>query len=156
MTEQQETPEAQGSPAAGPPPVSRGEWREQRRAQREARREGRAESRQHRSRRSGQVWGCILILLGIVFFLQNAGMPVTLNWWAVFALIPAFWTLLRVLDSYRAQGRLTRRAAGSAVGGILVTLVALILLFNVDFSNLWPLLLVVAGASLLLTALIPE
>ncbi|HET6846436.1 MAG TPA: hypothetical protein VFH29_06345, partial [Anaerolineales bacterium] len=109
----------------------------------------------HRSRRSGLVWGAILIVLGIVLFLQNRGVHVLLNWWAFFILIPAFYSFMGAWDAYRAQGRLTRRAAGAAVGGTLLTVLALMLLFETAFTALWPILLIVAGLALILTGFVP-
>ena len=155
MTEQPQTPEPQGSPSSSTPPMSRDEWRERRHADREARWHERSERWHRHSGRSPLVWGVILILLGIVFFLQNSGIQIALNWWAVFILIPAFWSFVGAWDSYREQGRLTRRAAGAAVGGTLLTVLALVFLFNLGFSTLWPVLLIVGGLALILTGFVP-
>ena len=155
MNEQQPTPEAKNSPASKPPPMSREEWRDQRHADREARWHDRAERWQHHRGRSSLVWGGILIVLGIVFYLQNAGILIAFNWWAVFILIPAFWSFIGAWDSYREQRRLTRRAAGAMVGGTLLTVLALMFLFNVAFTSLWPLLLIVGGVALILTGFVP-
>jgi hypothetical protein len=145
MNEQNQSPETDKGPDASQPPMSRDEWRERRHAERW----------RHNSGRSGLVWGLILIVLGIVFFLQNSGVPVTLNWWAVFILIPAFWSFAGAWDSYREHGRLTRRAASSAVGGTLLTVVALVLIFNLAFSTLLPILLIAGGLALILTGFVP-
>jgi UDP-N-acetylmuramyl pentapeptide phosphotransferase/UDP-N-acetylglucosamine-1-phosphate transferase len=155
MTEQQQTPESQNSPASNPPPTRRDEWRDRRRADREAHWQERAERWQHRRGRSSLVWGGILILLGIVFYLQNAGFLIAFNWWAVFILIPAFWSFIGAWDSFREQRRLTRRAAGAMVGGTLLTVLAVMFLFNMGFTPLWPLLLIVGGAALILTGFVP-
>ena len=155
MTEQQQPPETQNTPGSNEPPMGRGDWREQRREQREARWHDRAERWRHRSGRSGLVWGGVLIVLGIVLFLQNKGIPVPLNWWANFILIPAFWSFVRAWDTYREESRLTRRGAGALVGGTLLTVLALVFLFNIEFNTLWPVLLIVAGLALLLTGFVP-
>jgi hypothetical protein len=155
VNEQDQSPETDKSPGSSQPSMSRDEWREQRHAEREARWQGRAERWSRHSGRSGLVWGVILILLGIVFFLQNSGIAVALNWWAVFILIPAFWSFVRAWESYREHGRLTRRAASSAVGGTLLTVVALVFLFNIGFGTLWPLLLIAGGVALILTGFVP-
>lgn len=149
MTEQNQTP------GSTPPPAGRGDWREQRRLERDARWEERAERWRHRSNRSGLVWGSVLILLGVIFFLQNSGIALTFNWWAIFIFIPAFWSFVRAWDGYREENRLNRRTAGALVGGTLLTVVALVFLFNLSFSWLWPLLLILGGAALIMTGLIP-
>lgn len=155
MTEQQQAPETPNTPGSNPPPMGRGDWREMRREEREARWRDRGDRWRHRSSRSGLVWGGILIVLGLVMFLQNRGIPVMLNWWVIFILIPAFWSFLGAWDTYREEHRLTRRAAGSLVGGTLLTVLALVLLFNFAFNSLWPILLIVAGIALILTGFIP-
>lgn len=154
MTTQQpyETPKP---PESNPSPTGGADWRELRRQEREARWRDRAERWGHRSGRAGLVWGAILIVLGIVLFLQNRGVPVLLNWWAFFILIPAFYSFMGAWDAYNAEGRLTRRAAGSAVGGTLLTVLALMFLFEIELSALWPILLIVAGIALILTGFVP-
>jgi hypothetical protein len=145
------------TPSPGTPTPEYRDWREQRRAEREARWEARSERwRRHGGRRSSLLWGCILILLGLVLFLQNAGIPLPLNWWAVFIFIPAFWSFVGAWDSYHDEGRLTRRAAAALVGGVLLSVLALVFLFNLAFSSLWPILLIVGGVALLLTGFVRD
>jgi hypothetical protein len=141
-----------GAPASTPPPVYR-DWREQRRAERWARREARWQ--RHAGRPYSWIGGAILILLGVVFLLQNMGIPFLVNWWALFILIPAFWAFVTAWDSYRGNGRLTRGGAGSLTGGILLTILALIFLSNLNLGLFWPVLLIVGGLVLLGTTLIP-
>ena len=95
------------SPSA--PPTVYGDWREQRRAERLARREARWQWRAKHS--TSWIGGAILILLGVVFLLQNMGIPFLANWWALFILIPAFWAFVAAWDSYQDNGRLTRGGA---------------------------------------------
>jgi hypothetical protein len=142
-----------GAPPSTPPPVY-GDWREQRRAERQARREARWQRRAGRS--FAWIGGAILILLGVVFLLQNMGIPFLANWWALFILIPAFWAFVAARDSYRDNGRLTRGGAGSLAGGTLLTILALVFLLNLNVGLFWPVLLIVGGLVLLVTALLPE
>jgi len=119
-----------------------------------ARREAR---RQMRSGRPyGWVGGAILILLGLIFLLQNLGIRFLYNWWAVFILIPAFWAYVAAWNIYQDHGRITRGAAGSLAVGFLLTIVALIFLFNLAFGLFWPVVLIAGGLALLLSALIPR
>jgi peptidoglycan/LPS O-acetylase OafA/YrhL len=141
-----------GSQTAGTPPVAPapapGDWRAERYAGRAARREARA---QRRGGRSGAwIGGAVLILIGLVLLLQNMGIGYLTNWWALFILIPALVTLAAAWNSYRANGRLTQRGAGLLAGGVLVTILAVVLLFNVNLGSLgWPVLLIVGGLILL-------
>ena len=129
------------------------DWREQRRAERWARREARWQ--RYAGRPYGWIGGAILILLGVVFLLQNMGIPFPANWWALFILIPAFWAFVAVWESYRDNGRLTRGGTGSLAGGGLLTILALVFLLNVNVGLFWPVLLIVGGLVLLGTALLP-
>lgn len=100
--------------------------------------------------RSGWVLGLVLIAVGGVFLLQNAGLPVLVgNWWALFILIPAIGALAAAWTLYRQNGELTRPAVGLITGGLVPLTIALIFLFNY-FGSAWPVLLVVLGAGMLL------
>ena len=98
----------------------------------------------------------ILALLGVIFLLQNLGIASLDNWWALFILIPAFWSYVAAWNNYQEAGRLTRRVGSSLAGGLLLTIQAFVLLVNLDFGALWPVLLIVAGVILLAAALLPE
>jgi hypothetical protein len=141
-----------GTPASTPPPAY-DDWREQRRAEREARREARRQ--RHAGRPYGWIGGAILILLGVVFLLQNMGIPFLANWWALFIFIPAFGAFAAAWENYRNNGRLTRGGAGSLAGGLLLSILALVFLANLDLGLFWPILLIAGGLILLGTALLP-
>jgi hypothetical protein len=47
------------------------------------------ERRFNRHRGSGWIWGLGLVALGVIFLLQNFGIFIMNNWWAIFILIPA-------------------------------------------------------------------
>jgi hypothetical protein len=136
-----------------PSPVYR-DWRVGRRAERMARREARWQRRAGRP--YGWIGGAILILLGIVFLLQNLGIPFLMNWWALFILIPAFWSYVAAWNLYRDNGRMTRGAAGSLTGGILLTVLSFVFLLNLAIGLFWPALLIVGGLALLTTGLMSE
>lgn len=140
-----------GAPASTPPPVY-GDWREQRRAERQARREARMQ--RHAGRPYGWIGGAILILLGVVFLLQNMGVLFPANWWALFILIPAFWAYSAAWDAYQDNSRLTRGGASSLTVGVLLTLLSLVFLLNLDIGLFWPVLLIIGGLVLLGTTLL--
>jgi LiaF transmembrane domain len=134
-----------------PPPIYR-DRHEQRRAERWARREAHWQRRGH----YGWFGGAIMILLGIVFLLQNMGIPFLENWWALFILIPAFWAYASAWEIYQDKGQLTRGGVGSLTTGILLTILSLFFLIDLTASPFWPVLLIVAGIVLLGTAWLPE
>ena len=134
-----------------PPPVYR-DWREQRRAEHQARREARWQRRS--GRHYGWFGGAILILLGVIFLLQNLGLPYLANWWALFILIPAFGAYVAAWNMFQENGRFTRSGAGSLTVGILLTILAVTFLFNLATGLFWPILLIAGGVVLLATAFI--
>jgi LiaF transmembrane domain len=103
------------------------------------------------SERSGRILGLVLIAVGAVFLLQNAGLPVLVgNWWAMFILIPAIGAFVAAWTLYRQDGHFTPRVIGLVTGGLVPLTIALIFMFNFNFGSAWPVLLVVLGAGILL------
>jgi FtsH-binding integral membrane protein len=128
---------------------------EERRQRREARREALGMS----GSGSGWIVGLVLILVGVGFLLQNMGIfSISLkNWWALFILIPAIGALETALRLYRsADNRLTAAARGSLVVGLVLTLVTVIFLFDLSWTIFGPILIILAGVGLLLSAMMPE
>ncbi len=136
-----------------PPPENR-DWREQRRAEHMARHEARWQ--RHAGRPYGWFGGAVLILLGVVFLLHNLGYSFLENWWALFILIPAFWSFTAAWNAYRENNSLTRRGAYSLTVGFLFTVLAFVFLFNLTLGIYWPVLLIMGGLLLLGTGLFPE
>ena len=149
-------PDAPSNPGAAgnPPPAGYQDWRDQRRAERWARREARWQRRA--GRHTGWFAGVLLILLGVIFLLQQMRIPFFANWWALFILIPAFWAYVAAWDSYQDGKRLTRRSAGSLTVGLLLTVLAFIFLLDLASGFFWPALLIVGGLALVGSALVPE
>ncbi|MGD2077440.1 MAG: hypothetical protein PVH18_03605 [Chloroflexota bacterium] len=97
--------------------------------------------------------GAVLVALGILFLLGNL-LPgnVLANWWAIFILIPALYSLNRAWQSYRAHGSLTPGGRSSLIGGLLILTVALIFLFGLDWGVVWPAFIIIIGVGILLQA----
>jgi len=114
--------------------------------------------RRVRSRgRDPWIVGVILILVGIVFLMQNLSGFYLNNWWALFILIPAFGSLSRGWrEVQEAGGKVTTHARSNFIGGVVLTAVAAILLFNLDWAIFGPFLLIAAGAAMLLSSVLPK
>ena len=114
--------------------------------------------RRIRSRsRDSWMFGAILILVGIVFLLQNMTGFYLNNWWALFILIPAFGSFSRGWQEVQEEsGKVTTHARSNFIGGVVLTAVAAILLFNLDWAIFGPFLLIAAGVALLLSSVLPK
>ncbi len=101
--------------------------------------------------KSGWIPGAVLIGMGLIFLVSNfTDVPFLHNWWALFILIPAVHNFSRAWNEYQANGRLTRSARGSLSGGLFISLVAAIFLFDLDWGKVWPLFLIFGGLSALI------
>ena len=97
------------------------------------------------------VTGLLLIALGLIFLLLNAGLvPSTGNWWALLILLPALLLVVTAWRQYRADGALTRRVAGTLSGALFPLTVALMFLLDLDWGRLWPVFVILPGLSMLL------
>ena len=95
----------------------------------------------------------MLIAVGVVFLLINAGvLPAIGNWWALFLLIPALVLLANAWARYRAEGAFTRSVAAMLTGALFPLVVASIFLFNLEWGKMWPAFIIVAGLSTLLSS----
>jgi len=99
------------------------------------------------SRYGSWIPGVALIGLGVVFLVQNYLGREIHNWWALFILLPVFFTLERGYTSLQA-GR-TAEAIGQLIGGLLLVALIVIFLFDLPFGQIWPIFLIIGGLSLL-------
>jgi cell wall-active antibiotic response 4TMS protein YvqF len=99
------------------------------------------------SRYGAWIPGLALIGLGVVFLIQNYLGREIHNWWALFILIPVFFTLERGYASLQA-GR-SAEAIGQLMGGLVLVALIVIFLFDLPFGQLWPIFLIIGGLSLL-------
>lgn len=100
--------------------------------------------------RSGSgIGGLVLVGMGLVFLVQNlTGMNLG-HWWALFLLIPGAAGLARGYGFYQADQGFSPRAAGSLVGGGVLTLLGAAFLFEISLSGVWPLILILLGVAVL-------
>ena len=93
--------------------------------------------------------GLALIGLGLIFLVQNYLGREIHNWWALFILIPLFFTLERGYASLRS-GR-SAEAVGQLMGGLVLVALIVIFLFDLPFGQLWPSFLIIGGMTLLIS-----
>jgi len=123
------------------------DWREMRRQAREER----------RAARGGGAWitGAVLILIGGLLLLQNFGMPILFNWWALFILIPAAACLTTAWRNFSRVGeRWSAAVSAPAIVGLALLALTAALLFDltVAWGVLGPVFLILLGAGALLDA----
>ena len=134
--------------------------REERWKDREAHWEERLKRREERwemHRGGAWIWGVLLILLAGMLFLRNANIYVVNNWWAFFILLPAMGAFTSAWAQSRlAGGRFTRRARSGAIVGIWMVIITAMFLFNLNWIILGPVLLALAGLSLIINGMLPD
>jgi hypothetical protein len=102
------------------------------------------------NRNGSIIGGIILIGIGLIFLLQNFGFFYFGNWWALFILLGTAGAWGSAWNHYQNNGhRITSAVTGAFIGGIFPLAVALIFLFNLDWSTMWPVFLIIAGVSVL-------
>ena len=115
------------------------------------------ERRQARTVRYGGSWvgGAILIAVGIFLLLETLTSFSLENWWALLILIPAAAGFANGWRIYQSGRRLSAPARASLIGGILLTMVAAVFLFDLNWTVLGPVLIILAGLGLLINVILP-
>jgi phosphatidylserine synthase len=112
-------------------------------------------SRRNRQNRSAWVGGAVLVAVGVLLMLQNFGVTMFTNWWALFILIPAFGSFAAAWRVYRGNGeRFTGPVVGSLIGGLVLTAVTVTFLFNMNWTIVFPVILILAGCGALASGLL--
>ncbi|MBB6099782.1 hypothetical protein HNR42_003240 [Deinobacterium chartae] len=92
--------------------------------------------------------------IGLIFMAENTFGNVTLlhNWWALFLLVPGVLMLGRAWTAYQAAGhRFTRDVASALYSALFPTFIGLAFLLRLDWGRIWPVFLILAGVSALLS-----
>lgn len=113
--------------------------------------QGRPDVARKREEKPQAAWfgGVVLIVLGVIFLLENSGVVITENWWTAFIYLAAGASFLNMWRQWRHAGFFDSKATGSLTGGLLLTTVATIFLFNLEWDMWWPLVLVSIGIGIL-------
>ena len=97
------------------------------------------------------IMALVLIVVGLGLLVSNfTGLSFD-NWWALFMFIPAAAMFSAVWRDYQENGRLTSKCTGPLIGGLAILVTAVIFLFNLSWSGLWPLAFVFGGIAVLLS-----
>ena len=104
----------------------------------------------------GVWWGLLLVFVGAVLFFQQLGfLGGGFNWWAMFIFLPAIGSLNAAWTAFRRNDGVFTAGVRSALGGGLIVLtVAILLLFDMDWSIWWPLMLVMPGFAIFLNGMV--
>lgn len=104
-------------------------------------------------RRGGQTvfWGLAMIAVGVAVILSQLGIfSEDFNWWAIFILVPGFGFLSGALDNLIVKGRISSSVRSLFGTGLLVLTVGGMFLFDLNWGDFWPLILIVVGFSMFL------
>lgn len=115
------------------------------------------DNRSHRTANNPSwIVGLIVILVGAALLFNNFGTFRIDNWWALFILIPAIGSFTTAYNLYQRHQRFSSAVRGSVIGGLIITFIAVIFLFELNFGQMWPVFLIIAGLAILLNALLPD
>jgi hypothetical protein len=113
------------------------------------------QSERHHHHHRGRAWfPLILIIVGVVFLVQNLHLAnFTFNWWALFIFIPVVGSLSAAWDALREDGSFSAKVGGSLGSAVVIGTVGTILLFGLDWVRYWPLMVIAVGLSAFFTGL---
>jgi hypothetical protein len=141
---QDQRPDTNPNPNPNPQNQSTGpqDWREQRREWRQERRE-----RRGRDPWRGLVWGLLLILVGVLFFIgQQQGIGWDVLWKYLLIGLGAIF----IIDGFiHLWGPEHDGSLGRFIPGIVILFIGLAFLFN--FSQWWPIILIAVGVIILIS-----
>lgn len=96
----------------------------------------------------------VLIAVGLILLFQNLNLvSVHLNWWAAFIFIPVLGSLAAGINAFQKSGKFDGVVRSSLGSMIVVGTVATMLLFDMDWSRFWPLMLIAPGLSALINGI---
>ena len=95
--------------------------------------------------------GVILVAVGGVILFNQIGIFDFGRWWALFLLVPVLYFGQQLVGILRQEGRLTAEGRRALIGLATTLVIPVIILFNLSWQMLWPLMLVLGGVSMLLT-----
>jgi len=100
---------------------------------------------------NAMVTAVALMVVGAIFLLRNLDLlDLGSHWWALFLLIPLLYLGSRIVElRSRNSGKIPPAARGMLIGFLSVALVMVIFLLRLDWGDVWPLFIILAGVSFL-------
>lgn len=98
----------------------------------------------------------ILIVIGLFLILQRLGISGFKNWWAIFILIPSISSTGNLVREIRSAGGFHFSMASNVLGILFPAAVAFMFMFELDWGLYWPIFIMLAGVSMILTGFIGE
>ncbi len=133
------------------------DWRALRDQEHERRRAQREQARAERRAAGGSIGsfvGVILIAVGVILILQNLYSFPLRNWWALFILIPAAGSLATAWGLFTRGGVFGPAVIGPFIAGIVLLAVTAAFLFELNWTILGPVLLILIGVGALVSAVL--
>lgn len=97
--------------------------------------------------------GGFQILLGIVFLLAIYGAAsFGSRIWLVLGLVPIYWIGMKAYRLYREDGRISNRVVTTLISCLFPFVIIVAIIAGLDISRLWPIALIIAGATTILTS----
>lgn len=109
-----------------------------------------------RRRNSGWFWGLILIVAGSLILFQNFTNYEIHNWWAFLILLPSIGSFAAAFSQYQDQGRFSRQVRNSLLSGVIFACVAVYFLLGLSLGPYWPVLIILGGLAILISAFLPD
>jgi hypothetical protein len=97
----------------------------------------------------GNVWGLIVVAIGVLFLVQAYTGVGLNNWWALIFFLPTFGAWASAYRLYKIDGRFGAGAWGSFVGGLFPAAIGLIFILDLDWSKVWPVFIIISGLAAL-------
>lgn len=95
------------------------------------------------------VLGFVVVILGVLFLLQNFGVPLPFqslqNWWALFILLGAVPPLSYAVARLQRTRRVDAGVLHGLMSAAVVVMVALIFLLDLSWDRWWPLFVIYGG-----------
>lgn len=100
--------------------------------------------------------GAILLVLGVVFLMNSSGIArihfPSWNWPALLLLLPVFWAARSAYQAYQANGeQVNREVRDKALWVGLFVLLFGMTFYGWRWGQVWPLILIAIGVSILLS-----
>jgi uncharacterized membrane protein len=106
-----------------------------------------------RHEQSNSAQGGFQILLGLLFLLAIYGATTFgSSIWLVLGLIPFYWIGLKAYRHYREDGYISNRVLITLMSCLFPFVIIVAIIAGIDMSRLWPIALILAGATTILTS----